>query len=80
MVIVMNIRWHLQWHDILEFLLEATSQCEAIGQSSEETGQVEGRSDTVQYTKLAVQSLHFSRGTLLLKPLLSVSLGCLGRD
>lgn len=63
-------------YDTVEFLLEATSQCEAIGQQGEETGQVEGRSDAVEHIKLAVQSLHLSRGTLLLEPLLSVSLGC----
>lgn len=63
-------------YDAVDHLLEAASQCEAIAQQGEESGQVEGRTDTVQYAKLAVQSLHLSRGTLLLEPLLSVSLAC----
>lgn len=73
---MIDTRRYLQWHDTIASLLEATSQGEAIGQSCEEAGQVEGRSDAVQHIKLAVEGLHFSRGTLLLEPLLSVSLGC----
>lgn len=63
-------------YDAVDFLLEAASQCEAIAQQGEESGQVEGRTDTVQDAKLAVQSLHLRRGTLLLEPFLSVSLAC----
>lgn len=63
-------------YDAVDSLLEATSQRETIGQGGEEAGQVEGRRDTVKYTKLAVQSLHLIRGTLLLEPLFSVPLAC----
>jgi hypothetical protein len=63
-------------YDAVELLLEATTQCEAICQQGEESGQVETCTDAVQHTKLAVQSLHLFRGTLLLEPLLAVSLAC----
>lgn len=63
-------------YDAVEILLEAATQREAISQQAEEAGQVEGRTQAVQHIKLAVQSLHLSRSTLLLEPLLSVSLAC----
>lgn len=66
---------HLQCHEIVPCLLDASRQREAVGHSGNELGKVDERRDSVQDTKLFVEGTHLIRLCILVIPLSSVSLG-----